>query len=393
MLKMTETNDIEKLVDKEFKSKKTRSLKVADLMDKCHFGSDDQRKLMHECGSYLAFYASRDFQHRKLHEANFCKSRFCPLCAWRKASKDAEMLATVMTALRKEKELDFLFLTLTVPNVSGDDLKRTITQINRAFFNLLHRKKFSFVLGFARKLELTYNANSDTYHPHLHCILAVRPSYFKSDAYLGHDAWLSEWQSVCHDSSITQVSIQKIDFDKKPKGKNGRKKKGEKTALGAVLEVAKYATKDEDFTKLSTKKDKKSGLSKGAEVFMVFYAALKGRQLLSFGGCFKDYVAEYKAGKLDKYKPDHATVMYYWLLVGSWSDKKQNYKSKYRRLTDEEKKEIRKQQTGESQLEKMADKKTIAFATTQKVFSGMLRLTEQEKRAKINFERKRKRGI
>ena len=40
------------------------------------------------------------------------------------------------------------------------------------------------MLGYMRAIEVTYNQQEDTYHPHIHCIFAVKAGYFKGNGYI-----------------------------------------------------------------------------------------------------------------------------------------------------------------------------------------------------------------
>jgi hypothetical protein len=66
------------------------------------------------------------------------------------------------------------FVTLTIPNVGGFDLRKTITGMTRTIIKIndtfRHRKNYR--LKGIRKLECTYNITSNDYHPHFHFILA-----------------------------------------------------------------------------------------------------------------------------------------------------------------------------------------------------------------------------
>ncbi|GEK35397.1 protein rep [Kurthia sibirica] len=219
------------------------------------------------------------------------------------------MLSVLMQAIREQKEQEFIFLTLTAPNVQGDDLKKEIDRFNQAFKKLFDRRNVKKVVnGYVRKLEVTYNQerfitnimhkraqdyydkrnlkegnhnpNYDTYHPHFHVILAVNKSYFNQGSqYIKQSKWLEMWRECMDDMSITQVDIRKV-------------RSSEKSENGAVLEVAKYSVKSNE-------------LYASQSVFEIFYRALKGRQLLTFNGLFKEYVKKYKQGELDQYKkPD-----------------------------------------------------------------------------------------
>ena len=281
---------------------------------------------------------------KKVHRSNSCGNRFCPLCTWNKAKKDAIMLAVLMQAIREQEEQEFIFLTLTAPNIEGEHLKSEIDRFNHAFNKLFKRKNvISVINGYVRKLEVTYNQerfitkqmykraknyydkrnlkegdnnpNYDTYHPHFHVILSVNKSYFTdTKVYINQSKWLEMWRDCMNDESITQVDIRKV-------------RSSEKSEYGAVLEVAKYSAKSNE-------------LYASQSVFEIFYRALKGRQLLTFNGLFKDYVKKYKNGELDKYKKQDENE-YTHLLTSVWRTSK--YENMLRELTVEEFEEYNQQ--------------------------------------------------
>ena len=122
------------------------------------------------------------------------------------------------------------------------------------------------------------------------------------------------WRDCMNDESITQVDIRKV-------------RSSEKSEYGAVLEVAKYSAKSNE-------------LYASQSVFEIFYRALKGRQLLTFNGLFKDYVKKYKNGELDKYKKQDENE-YTHLLTSVWKTSK--YENMLRELTIDEFEEYNKQ--------------------------------------------------
>src|SRR5699024_11841903 len=74
---------------------------------------------------------------------------------------------------------EFIFLTLTAPNVPADELNDEIKHYNQSFQRLMQRKEVKqIVKGYARKLEITYNEEHDDYHPHFHVLIAVDKNYF-----------------------------------------------------------------------------------------------------------------------------------------------------------------------------------------------------------------------
>ncbi|GAB5862420.1 hypothetical protein JMUB7532_27350 [Staphylococcus aureus] len=57
----------------------------------------------------MSFVADRTLEKQKLHKSNLCKNRFCPVCSWRKARKDALGLSLMMQYI---KPVSYTHLTL-----------------------------------------------------------------------------------------------------------------------------------------------------------------------------------------------------------------------------------------------------------------------------------------
>ncbi|NFE61329.1 replication protein [Clostridium botulinum] len=264
------------------------------------------------CGDFAQFLGDTTLEHLKLYRASFCGNRFCPMCSWRVACKDSLEISILMEHLRKEEDKEFIFLTLTAPNVKGDELDNSIKSYNKAFERLIKRKEVkSIVKGYIRKLEVTYNSDKtsesyDTYHPHFHVVLAVSKSYFtQSSQYINHDRWLNLWRESTGDFSITQVDVRKARI-------NNYKE---------VYELAKYSAKDSDYLI-------------NREVFAVFYNALKGKQVLVFSGLFKDAHKMFKNGELDVYRKVDE-IKYTYMVNYEWL-KNKYINSHTRELTEDE---------------------------------------------------------
>lgn len=329
-----EKDVLQRCVDKKLKNNKFREY-IRPLITPKMFN------LISECGDYLTFLADFEMENRKLYRGNFCKNRFCPMCTWRTSCKDTFKISILMEHLRKEENKEFIFLTLTTPNVKGDKLEEEIINYNKSFDRLMKRKEVkSIVKGYIRKLEVTYQKeqyitkelwkskkdyykskglgvgdpepNYDTYNPHFHVVIAVNKSYFKkSDLYINHQRWLELWREATGNSSITQVDIRKSKTNN----------------LKEVYELAKYSAKDTDYLV-------------SRPVFNVFYKALKGKQLIVYGGLFKDANKMYENGELDCYKTQDS-IEYVYMMVYSWS-KKEYDNTSIRELTPEEKKKFNK---------------------------------------------------
>lgn len=83
-------------------------------------------ELVREFNTFLSFVADKTLEKKKLYKANPYKNRFCPMCAWRKARKDALGLSLMMQYVKQVEQKEFIFLTLTTPNVNSSDLEDEI---------------------------------------------------------------------------------------------------------------------------------------------------------------------------------------------------------------------------------------------------------------------------
>ena len=133
------------------------------------------------------------------------------MCAWRKARKDALKISVIMKWLETEYDKAFIFVTLTAPNVKAEELPAEIDKYNLAFKKLTKRKEIAPIFdGYIRKLEITYNADQQTYHPHFHVLFVVNKSYFTSRYYVKQAKWLELWREVTGDERITQVDVRRL---------------------------------------------------------------------------------------------------------------------------------------------------------------------------------------
>lgn len=305
--------------------KKKKNGVLAYFMEKLvseHLVSANTLELIKECNTFMMMVADESLEKKKQHKGNSCKNRFCPICAWKKARKDALALSVMMAYLKQEEKKEFIFLTLTAPNVPAEELNDEIKHYNQSFQRLMQRKEVrQIVKGYARKLEITYNEERDDYHPHFHVLIAVNKSYFtQTTQYISRDRWLELWQQVTKNPLITQVDVRKV--------RNGRDDK--------VYEIAKYSAKDSDYLQ-------------NQNVFEVFYNALKGKRLIVFSGLFKEAMSKFKNGELDAYKEKDMTK-YVYAIMYNWGDKKYLELEK-RLLTDEELKEVNGQLIDEKDVD------------------------------------------
>lgn len=293
----------------KYTEKKQRN-QVFQKFIKRHIG-ENQMDLVEDCNTFLSFVADKTLEKQKLYKANSCKNRFCPVCAWRKARKDALGLSLMMQYIKQQENKEFIFLTLTTPNVMSDELENEIKCYNNSFRKLIKRKKVGSVIkGYVRKLEITYNKRRDDYNPHFHVLIAVNKSYFTDKRYyISQQEWLDLWRDVTGISEITQVQVQKIR-------QNNNKE---------LYEMAKYSGKDSDYLI-------------NQQVFDAFYKSLKGKQVLVYSGLFKEAKKKLKNGDLDYLKKIDPTEYIYQIFY-IWKQKEYLASELYD-LTEQEKREI-----------------------------------------------------
>lgn len=267
---------------------------VAPWLDK-HL-SDAQRSRFRHCGDYLVFLETDDRTKRKLDVGFFCGIRLCPGCAWRESIRNAERVASISGALADQGRV-MLMVTLTVPNVGAEDLRRTVQHINRSWIRLLKRQRYAVWADSIRKLEITYNRTRDDYHPHLHCIVYVPKSYY-GKRYISQQQLLQDWREVTGTPGITQVDVRRCR---------------DRGTTNAVLEVAKYSAKASDY-------------SQSEEVLDTMYGALHHTRLMTYAGKCKALSTAYDGGELEEYKQLDTTrytmrVVYVWQRLddGSWA--------------------------------------------------------------------------
>lgn len=229
----------------------------------------------------------RDFIYTSL-----CHDKFCSNC---KKVKQATRMSKYIPELEKYKD-NLYHLTLTIPNVNGKKLKKTIKHMSDCFKSLIRyingNKKLSFIdfskygyEGAIRSLEVTFN--EDSYHPHYHCAFifnnlnldkTIKNVYsidFKGNR---EDRLFSEfeiiiqkiWYLLINDIDVTYKNYKRLD--------KGYSCICDRFYDNDYMELFKYMTKDmtEDSQILTY------------ENFKVLYEALdRVKQLQGYGALYK----------------------------------------------------------------------------------------------------------
>jgi plasmid rolling circle replication initiator protein Rep len=222
-----------------------------------------------KCATYLQFAKNTETNERRLLWGNYCQKRLCPVCMQRLSMKRFANLSAVTSVAAKEQKLQFLFLTLTAKSVAGSELKSEIKKYFDSWRNLTrYSPEFKKgVHGWFRSLEVTYNQDTDEYHPHLHILLAVKSTYFKTSGYyITQKKWAEIW---AHYLNIDYSPIVDI-----------RKTYSKKSDSSAEQEAAKYTIKEDNYIKKYSK-----NLTK--KIVEVLDYSLKRVRLIAYGGVLK----------------------------------------------------------------------------------------------------------
>lgn len=267
------------------------------------------------CSNYFTAVADRTLQKSKIVKAIRCRDKFCPVCQKIKSTKNALAIEAMYNYLKDTTKLNYLFITLTAPNVKGDKLSKELNDYTSSFKRMIKTKKIEKInKGYIAKLEITYNFEEDTYHPHYHILMAVPNQYFKNpDYYIKQNEWLEIWQKAKRDKNITQVDVRKVQ------------NKNNEGISSEVLELAKYMAKSADYFN-------------SLDVFETYFNETHKKRFMRYGGLFKEALKDFKQGNLNKYI--NANVID-WYFIIKYSYRSEGYEKKsIRNLTEDEKIQI-----------------------------------------------------
>ena len=188
---------------------------------------------------------------------SLCRKRWCTECC---RIKTAELTNGYKQPMQDLGQL--YFVTLTRPNVKARQLKSEIKKMLSGFQKIKDnlRKTYKIKLQGIRKIEITYNHNTDSYHPHFHFI---QDNLHATE--LMQDLWLQQFSNA----SIKGQDIRSIDMSDE----------------NSFIELFKYATKE-------TTKD---GKQYTGDVLHTIYEAIKGKRIYQTYGTIKKVKAPIEA--------------------------------------------------------------------------------------------------
>lgn len=285
----------------EFSDYKEKTKKIANLMENSELLQPRSIKLI-GCGTTIGLAERPEGEGYSVAAANFCRQRLCPACQRRRSLRVYAAMSRVYE-LATDRGYRFLHVVLTVPNCSGADLSRTIDFLYKQSSLLFRRSDdvhtraacnsipgareirtriASAFCGVFRALEVTRKEgvpvdNPNAFHPHLHCLVAVRKSYFTSRSYVKYADLRTVW------GALTGIENPQIFMGKVT------------DACAAIAEVAKYAVKP-----FSGEPD--------IETLEALQVALFNRRLLQNYGVFREWFHEIGVDDLDEVLDDAEPV-------------------------------------------------------------------------------------
>lgn len=237
---------------------------------------------INSCGSWLQFVCVGD--KLKLKKAFFCKVPACPMCQWRRALKwRGKFLSLLPQIQEKFPSHRWLFLTLTIRNCEIDDLRPTLTHLNKAYKRLSERVEFPFE-GSVKAVEITrawdcyydgqYLGRHGTkwivrwewtnnlklvvkptteVHPHIHVVGLVPASYFKK-TYVSQRRWTELWKECLRVDYTPVLNVKAVRAKNRttkllptPEEFNANPTTADESGMiSAICETLKYTVKEKD---------------------------------------------------------------------------------------------------------------------------------------------------
>lgn len=252
-------NNINQEVQKKLSDRKTRTMELYRRVMPFDYKSAAR---YYNCGTTIAL------QNGKIKAANFCRDRLCPMCMYRRSQKMFSQNMAVYEKIKAEHpECRQLFLTLTVPNVPLWQLKETLKAMSSSWNRFRNHRavKSEPIVGYCKKLEITYNKKAHTYHPHYHVMLTV-------------DGWASPienyvrwWSASVQKGRQLVCYIESVDGDAR-----------------SVAEMSKYMTKSDDT--LQSLMDFDTAVTE--EKWFMYRAAVFAVREMTYGGIWREYRRE-----------------------------------------------------------------------------------------------------
>lgn len=279
-VKISEWSKHKRLNQKVVKHMRIASYQYRELRNRVFRMSDCGKKIVYEVVDNVYKFAG----------ASLCRDRLCPICAWRLSIKrTAEMMETIRQLSIEYPDTKAIHVVLTVRNCRLTELRDVLKQITQGFTRLKKRRLWQdYIMGYLRSVEITYNAETETYHPHIHCIAIVANRYSRQ---ISVGDWSDMWRDAArldynpiiwatHAYAATQpnVDIMQHVYDIEQSKTDADKQAASKAA---IIEAVKYAVKPTALDAIARAGD-----------IGEFSRAVAGTRMLSCGGIVKQLRAK-----------------------------------------------------------------------------------------------------
>lgn len=341
-------------------------------------------KRVKRCSQAWTFDFYEKAKVRNLVRVDRCGDRFCLNCQSLKAKQRQAQYSPVMDAL--VKDYDLYHTVLTVPNVDASRLSDTINLMFYKFGDRLIRyfngdkkirnvnfAKYGYVGG-VRALEITVSKRNGSYHPHLHCILALKKGLNMPAIYWNrhsHDRYGRRPERLFTELEVLLQRVWCLSILGVEVTKENIEKIGEKTGYPDGFSCTADLTNGDyhEIFKYAIKGSFKNETLMSYEAFKTMYDALKDKRVYqcygvlsrydfndvdeSFGLNSKDEAFElFVAWLMSEEQPQRVDELLSSILLNS-SKEKYKYVSKatftrhFKALSEEEKKDVLKELANE----------------------------------------------
>lgn len=264
--------------------KKQLNAKISEKMKLA--GMNVRARRVEECAAQFNISLCPNCGHYEVSRAVLCHDRLCPVCCWRLSLKRfATMMQLIGKLLKAYPNSRWSFMTLTVKNCVPERLNATLRKMSEAYNRMRQRKAFKRSLdGWARTVEVTYNAKTNELHPHFHVLVMWAAG---ADPIVDGARLLNNWVSSCRDDLIASYKAQDIEVIEDGNREVTHEQllrqpspddiaRSERLAR-SVLEAFKYTQKSSDLLEMPI------------EVFKAYADNMQGVRAVSFGGVLKEY--------------------------------------------------------------------------------------------------------
>jgi len=243
--------------------------------------------------NYYRFQSVKDITR-----VNLCKNKFCMNCQSAIAQKRYKKFKPMLNDL--SKFYDIYHVVLTIPNPEGANLKTSLNSmyksysyLNRYLLGKAKVKGINFIdmfgyVGGIRSLEITYNQDTKTYHPHLHCLFILKKGLVFDKTII------NDFSYNCKTDTVKKFSSQEILFQKIWYLLNNKIRVNQKNinSLDLGYSVIINEIQDEDYGevfKYALKNNFKNGVFLTPESFELFEDVLHRRRIIQGYGLLLDY--------------------------------------------------------------------------------------------------------